>query len=98
LEHIVEIDLCVGDYQNLDILLNYLEFGFVVVPEDYSYKNWIALFKLADYFCIQDLKGIAEFQIHTQITDSSLSTIMMFAEEHNLDELALACARIKLSL
>lgn len=69
----------------------------MVVPEHFDYKSWIGLYDLADYLVVDNLKTLAESQIHSLITDVSLPDIMEFAEGNNIQGLGLACARIKIS-
>lgn len=44
----------------LDIVLNYLHVGAIVVPHDLSAESWVEVAEVAEYFCLTDLLKIVE--------------------------------------
>jgi hypothetical protein len=52
----------------LDIIINSLMLGVLVVPQDYSIEGWIELSELADYFCLSQLRSACETQLCSKVT------------------------------
>lgn len=51
----------------IDILLNFLMMNVVVVPSDFTTQAWMDLAELAEYFCLDSLKGICESQLCSKV-------------------------------
>lgn len=56
-----------GNVVLLEILLNFLLIGLLVVPEHMSYQSWLELYELADYFSEKELCTIISYMIWSKI-------------------------------
>ncbi len=59
----------------VDILLNYLMMGVVVVPVDFSTQAWMELAELSEYFCLDSLKSICENQLCSKVQQDNSSDL-----------------------
>lgn len=51
----------------LNILINYLMMGVVVVTTDFTTQSWMELAELSEYFCLETLKAICESQLCSKV-------------------------------
>ena len=64
----------------------------VVIPEKMSFRNWMELYVLAEYFCLERLLSICEQQICNEISDESCHAILEFGLRNSIETLSLSCA------
>lgn len=96
-EDFIEIEVPCSGVSKIEILLACLMTGHLVVPETFGYKEWIDLYRLSDYFALSQIENLILYQMYSLIAESSLDTIFNFAQEYNLEDLALACTRYLLA-
>ena len=60
-----EVELVLGKEYGvvMDVVVNYLLLGVVAVPMDFSTQAWMEVAELAEYFCVEALKGVCEGQL-----------------------------------
>ena len=80
----------------LEILLNFILVGVLVVPEHMSYQSWLELYELADYFSEKELCNIIVYMIWSKIEAKSVDEILLFSINNQIDKLGLACGRMKI--
>jgi hypothetical protein len=80
----------------VDILLNFLMMNVVVVPTDFTTQAWMDLTELAEYFCLDSLKGICESQLCGKVHKDNTSELEVFSDQMNLSNLSLHCANFEL--
>jgi hypothetical protein len=80
----------------MDILLNYLMMGVVVVPVDFSTQAWMELAELGEYFCQDSLKSICENQLCSKVQQENSGELEAFGQKMSLENLSLHCASFEL--
>jgi hypothetical protein len=75
-------------------LLNYLSTGFVVVCKEVDYKFWVKLAELADYFSLEHLLSICEWQIISKIDELCCQELLVIGLDLNLEQLSMACGEV----
>jgi hypothetical protein len=67
---VLEIGGCeeFGDARVFQVMLNYLQSGYLVVPEGLDEKCWILLYHLAEYLCLNALRMLCEGQLIALLT------------------------------
>lgn len=63
----------------LDILLNYLMMGVVIVPLDFTTQSWMELAELSEYFCMENLKAICESQLCGNVEKENSGELSLFS-------------------
>ena len=91
----VEINLPVENIVLFEVLVNYLLLDLLVVPSSMSHRNWIELFRLANFFSLQKLEYACECQIHSKMSASNVDEVAEFARQEGLEELSQLCANFK---
>jgi hypothetical protein len=74
-----------------ETLLNFLATGFVVVHKDVDYKFWVKLTELAEYFSLEQLLFICEWQLIGKIDEGCCQELLVIGLDLNLNQLAMAC-------
>lgn len=99
-KYYIEINLSKEYFIVFDILINYLQHDFLLVPQSFSIQSWMELCELSDYFSVGRLKNICENQLCHQIVVENLKVLSNFSIEYSLEHLAMHCAdyQIKNSL
>lgn len=80
----------------VEMLVSAVMLGVLVVPQNYSLEGWMELTTLSDYFCLTTLKSACETQLFSRVTASTCYTLEQYAENMNLDSLAMHCANQRL--
>jgi hypothetical protein len=93
---IMHLSIPNGNIVGFEIVLNYLLIGMLVVPADMPLQAWAELYEIADYCALFELKHIVVHAIWSKIDDFSVDAVMEFGGRENLQELTLACARLKI--
>lgn len=76
----------------MDIVLNFIMMGVVVVPNDFTTESWTEVAELSDYFCLADLLKICENQLCTRLSSENHAELERFSQNLTLKCLSLHCA------
>ena len=52
-------------------MLNFLQTGYLVVPEGLDEKCWLLLYQLAEYLCLTSLRVICEGRLINLLNDQN---------------------------
>lgn len=55
----------------VEIILNAMMIGVIVVPQDYSVEGWMELVTLTDYLCLSTLRSACEVQLCSKVSQNS---------------------------
>lgn len=80
----------------VEMVLNAMMMGVLVVPQDYSLEGWMELTSLTDYLCLSTLRSACEVQLCSRVAQSNCQVLEEFAETLSLNNLAMHCANQRL--
>ena len=72
-QELVKLTLPSNNIVLFEILVNFLIYGFVTVPQDMSFESWSELYRFADYFCLTQLKETCSFKLNTLLTERNVN-------------------------
>ena len=58
-----------GDARVFQVLLGYLQSGYIVVPESVNVECWMLLYRIAEYMCLSSLMGYCEVEMMHLLRD-----------------------------
>ena len=58
-----------GDARVFQVLLGYLQSGYIVVPESVNFECWMLLYKIAEYMCLSSLMTYCEVEMMHLLRD-----------------------------
>ena len=64
-----------------EILVNFMMYNYLVVPESMTCQSWIELYELADYFSLTNIKEIIVHYLETLITEGTVGEIFAFSQK-----------------
>lgn len=73
-----------GNIVLLEILINFLTYNYLVVPESMTWLSWIELYHVADYLALSHIKDLAICFIESLIDIQSVEDIFSFAQEEQI--------------
>ena len=76
------------------VLLGYLQSGYVVVPESVNVDCWKLIYQMAEYMCLNGLMGQCEGEMLQLLRDENCEELLGYAVEKGLDTLAMSCAEL----
>ena len=64
-----------------EILVNFMMYNYLIVPESMTCQSWIELYELADYLSLSNIKEIIVFYLETLITEATVGEIFAFGQK-----------------
>lgn len=89
----ITLNNLIGDENKIvyEIFFNFLETGFLVLPDNGSTETFMSLSTLSDYFCVSSLIQICSNELMNMISTENVEKILEFALEMKMTSLSKAC-------